>query len=190
MIGQGSTEISINHEYRVLRGQVYAHEYTHIVQLISSLKPNSGATHGMLPRWLLEGNADWSGTAATFNESYSEYLRLRNLSLDYQYTNSATFTSDWIKTFLNPNFNASIGQNNWAYWDKYDRWYVYAFGQMVNEILVSLKGPESVMNLYLDSGNGMTFVDAFQKEFGMPWSDAINYISQAIEAELKQSVKS
>ena len=190
LVGQGSTEVSTNHEYRVLRGQVYAHEYTHVVQMVNSLNPNSGANYGMLPQWLLEGNADWSGTAATFNENYTDYLRLRNLSLDNQYKNSATFTSEWIKTFLNPNFNSSVGQNNWSYWDKYDRWYVYAFGQMVNEILVSIKGTDSVMNLYKDSGNGMSFTDAFQKEFGMPWSEAINYISEAIAAELKQGIKS
>ena len=161
-----------------------------IIQNINSVSTNSGATYGMLPRWLLEGNADWSGTAATFFMNYSEYLELRNSSLDSQYANANLFTSEWIKTFLNPNFIAYSGQNNWAYWDKYDRWYVYAFGQMVNEILVSIKGTDSVMNLYKDSGNGMSFADAFLKEFGIPWSEAINYISEAIAAELRQGIKS
>ena len=190
MIGQGSTEKSINHDYRVLKGQVYGHEYAHIIQLINSVMSNNDATYGNLPKWLLEGNADWSGNAAAFYEDYSKYLELRNNSLNGQYTYSNIFTSDWIRDFLNPNFVANPGQDTWAYWDKYDRWYVYAFGQMVNEILVSIKGTDSVMNLYKDSGNGMSFADAFLKEFGIPWSEAINYISEAIAAELRQGIKS
>jgi len=59
---------------------------------------------------------------------------------------------------------------------------------MVNEILVNIKGPDSIMNIFLDEQSGLTFQASFEKEFGLSWSDACPVIAKAIADEIQQGI--
>lgn len=173
-------------------GKVMSHEYVHTVQFL--LAP-CGDTHGCtgdLPHWLIEGNAEYSATAARFSANYNDYITVRSGksgSLDGQYSQPNLYTADWITKYLNPNPTFIKNQDNWSYWNSYDQWDLYAIGLMVNEVLVDVKNPDAVMNLFKDVGNGDTFVQAFQKEFGMAWADACPIIAKAISVEIQQGIR-
>lgn len=175
---------------RASSGQVAAHEYTHTIQMLNSLTSSSTTTYGNLPRWLLEGNAEWSATVARFNSSYEDYLTFRTMDITGQYSHPYGYSSQWLTTYLNPNPLSVSGQDNWSYWNSYPQWDLYAIGYLANEALVDVKGPDSILNLYKDVGSGQTFQQAFQQEFGMAWSDACPILAKAISDEIQKIVKS
>jgi hypothetical protein len=195
LLGQGGTyrnQPILESGNRATSGQVIAHEYTHTVQQLNSQSTSISGSflYGKLPQWLLEGNAEWSATVARYNDSYSDYVKFRgpsNGDLGDQYANSAIYTANWISKYLNPN-PTFPDQDDWSYWEQYPRWDAYAIGFMVNEILADVKSPGAIMSLYKDVGNGMTFTDAFQQEFGMAWSDACPLIAKAISEEIQQGI--
>ena len=157
-------------------GTLEAHEYTHTIQMIQV--PQG---YGTLPRWLLEGQAEWSQAAATYSSNYNDYLKERRNNTNELFTNSSLYTATWIATFLNPN-----PVSDWAYWSTYENWRLYDIGSLATEALVALKSPAAVMNLYTNVGNGQTFTQAFNTEFGISWADAVPILASAIAAELKQ----
>ena len=160
-------------------GSLEAHEYTHTIQMIQV--PQG---YGTLPRWLLEGQAEWSQAAATYSSNYNDYLKERRNNTNELFTNSSLYTATWIATFLNPN-----PVSDWAYWSTYENWRLYDIGSLATEALVALKSPAAVMNLYTNVGQGQTFTQAFNTEFGISWADAVPILASAIAAELKQGNK-
>ena len=149
--------------------------------------------YGQLPQWLLEGEADWSGLTAASTDSYQSYINFRKFILESipGSLTKTTFTPDWVNTYLGPNLVFLPNQDNWAYWNanpKYSPDLAYSIGTMATEILVSVKGPEAVMNLYQDVGTGMTFAQSFQKEFGLSWTDALPLIAKVISDEIQQNI--
>ena len=191
LLGQGgnySGQAIVDGGTRASNGQVIAHEYTHTIQMINAPCRGSGC-YGDLPQWLLEGNAEWSGTAARFSSSFNDYLTLRNSDLHGQYSRPSTYTSEWLNAYLNPNPVFLPNQDNWAYWAKYDSWNAYAIGLMVNEILVDVQGPDAIMRMYEDVGRGETFTEAFQQEFNIAWSEACPMIAAAISSELQMGIR-
>ncbi len=181
---------TIQGKNRASSGQVVAHEYTHTIQVLNSMSPGVGTSQGNLPQWLLEGNAEWSATVARFNSSYTDYLTFRSGDLKGQYSQPSLYTPQWLNTYLNPNPSFVSGKDNWSYWRSYPQWDLYAIGYLVNEILVDIKGPDSILNLYKDVGSGQTFQEAFQKEFGIAWSEACPVIAKTISDEIQKNIKS
>jgi hypothetical protein len=160
-------------------GELEAHEFTHGIQMTTA---NNG-TYGDMPVWLLEGMATWSeGPVAAKN--FEDYLKLRNFGVGQLFQAPSTYNFEWINTFLNPTPNLQPGQDNRIYWSSYDRYRPYDVGSLAVEALVALKGPTTAMKMFIDAGSGLSFVEAFQKEYGISWADACPFISQAIANEL------
>ena len=132
-----------------------------------------------LPRWMLEGGAHWSQGAATYHQNFSDYLEERKRNTGELFSNPSIYTAQWLAEFLNPN-----PATNWAYWATYENYRLYDVGLLATEALVALKGPETFMHLYTDVGSGQSFLQAFEKEYGLAWSEAVSIIAQTIEAEI------
>ena len=153
--------------YSTSSGEVYAHEYTHTIQMF-----NSNNKYWLAPIFLLEGQALWSQKVSIYKD-YPEYLKNRKIDLLNLYNEKNKYTKEYIYNYLNA-----------SSFESYNRWDAYAIGFMVNEILSYLKGPDSVMNIYKNIGDEYSFKESFQKEFGTSWDEALPYISQAIYKEL------
>ena len=170
-------ELDLNHT----SGTLEAHEFTHSIQTYL----DSTNTHWDLPRWLLEGGAEWSQGAAIYYSDIVLYQEERRRNTDDLFKHPTTYTKAWIQNYLK-----ATGDQSWAYWDQFEHWRVYDVGLMATEILVALKGPTSVMNLYskVCTGSGMTWAQAFKAEYGSEWSDAVPYIADAIAKELAGNI--
>jgi len=173
---------------RLQLGMTYAHEYYHTVQWFNGRNNSYNA-----PTWLLEGSANWVEKMVTFHTSYEDFVQWRTMDLREQYQKPTNFNAAWVEEFLN-SFITKKPANSKAEFDYYNgpytRYYQYLFGGMVTEILISIKTADSVMNIYKYLGEGKTFDQAFQKEFGITWAEALPYISRAIAAQFSQQVKS
>ena len=169
----------------VLTGMDYSHEYIHTIQTFNG---KDRATYA--PVWFKEGGATYASTAIAMSNSYSDYVTQRNIWLQDQYRDSATYTASWVENFINPYKSFPENADVFSHYSQYPRWYPYAIGCIVNEIFTVIKGPDAAMNIYKRLGQGQTFPGAFQAEFGISWSDAVPYISRAISAQLNQQIKS
>jgi hypothetical protein len=175
-------------DVRIDSGMEYAHEYFHTVQFYVGRDRYYEA-----PSWLLEGSANWTGNLVAFYTSYSAYSAWRFKDLGEQYGNPSLFTSAWVEEFLN-SYATKKPAKQYAIFDYYNgpypRYYQYAIGAMVTEILVALKGPDSILAMYKNLASGKSFEEAFQSEFAISWNEALPYISRAISAQLTNQVKS
>ena len=168
----------------VLTGMDYSHEYIHTIQTF-----NGKGRPIYPPVWLREGQATYASMAIAMKDSYRDYVTQRNKLLQEQYKDSASYTVAWVENFINPYATIPEDADPFKHYAQYPRWYPYAIGCMVNEIFTAIKGPDAAMNIYKRLGQGQTFPGAFQAEFGIPWSDAVPYISRAISAQLNQNIK-
>jgi len=188
LLQNGVRGLNPESDIRINSGMEYAHEYFHTVQRYTGRERYYEA-----PSWFLEGSANWTGNMVAFKNDYSAYTSWRSKDLREQYANPGTFTSAWVQEFLNSFSTKKPAQQNLVfdyYNGPYSRWYQYAIGSMVTEILVTLKGPDSILSVYKSMSSGKTFEEAFENEFGMAWIKALPYISNTIAAQLNQQVKS
>lgn len=186
-IGIAPKKQSTENSIRIGTGMVYAHEYIHTIQFVTARE-----RWWYPPNWLQEGSAEWASMVIGFNDDYEAYTKFRQSALREQYRNSTTFDATWIEKFLNPYTAISESEEAGAgYYNKfYPRWYPYAFGIMAYEMLTVIKGPDAMLNMYVNIGKGQTFPQAFKNEFGISWNEAVPYLSRAIAAELKLGISS
>ena len=159
-------------------GSLEAHEYTHTIHLNQYMSTNNCCS---VPGWLSEGGAEWSQIASVFNADYSTYMkeRYKGFAFGDYYSNPKSYSIEWLKEF----FSISPEKN----WNQYGG-KTYQIGFLATEILVSLKGPSSFMNLFVSMGNGQNFETAFKNEFGMSWSEAVPLLSTAISGQLQKNI--
>ena len=157
------------------QGTLEAHEYFHNVQ--QTLLADAGINR--VPRWLIEGGATWVQSAAVFNTDFDKYLKERNRN-----SNDTLFKFKpdlaWLLKFLDPNY-----QSGWENWedDKYEHWNVYDIGSLASEILVSMYGTATYLNLFKSVGAGKPFPQSFEELYGISWSQAAELIAKAIVAQ-------
>jgi len=158
-------------------GTLEAHEYSHTIQdkQFVGRMPRDRQP----PRWLTEGGAEFIQTASVQYKSFSKYQADRErITKDLYYGH--LFNVRWLNDFLNP---PTIGIN-WENWNKYDGWRVYDVGFMVSEILVSIGGPNAIMEIFKLMGDGLTYQESFAKVFGISWDAGITTINQVLAKEI------
>lgn len=166
-------------------GHVFAHEYTHTIQQ-ANMNPNWGG----IPSWLREGMAEWSAGVAINFQTYVDYLRFRNnQDLGMQYESPGIYNETYIEKFLNPAQAFAPGENIDNYLNSYPHWDSYSLGMMTCEALVSIKGPDSLVNIFKLVNSGASFGAAFANEYGVPWSQAAPQIAKALALEISGNIK-
>lgn len=157
-------------------GTLEAHEFTHTIQ--NSQSPMAGYN---LPRWFLEGGAEWSQGAAIYYTKFKDYQDERKRNTGELFQTPTVCDKTCITNLLSESI--SDGWSNPAH-----GWRLYDVGSLATEILAALKGPTSIMNLYVKAGTGMTWAQAFKAEYGSEWSDVVPYIADAIAREIAGNI--
>jgi hypothetical protein len=163
-----------------LSGTLDAHEYTHAIQQNQMKRPTVWPeTNDWPPSWYREGQATFAQNAAIYHQSYDLYTKYRRSATNDLFRDS-TITSAWIQEYyvLNP-------PSSW--FNKYPNWRQYDMGAMFVEVLTSLKGPGSTMEIWKLMGTGQTFNQAFEKVYGTSFDKALPIISKAIALQLGRS---
>jgi hypothetical protein len=165
-------------------GSLEAHEYAHTIQasqFIGTAKAENSycCIKAYLPYWAVEGGAEFAQAAATYPNSFKSYLNERgNDTGDFLNNSEGKFTQDWIASYLDV--------SNTAIWNAPgNNWRMYDVGFLVNEALVAIKGPSISMQINKDVADGATWSQAFEKNFGVPWSEALPKLAAVLKAQLK-----
>jgi len=158
-------------------GAIEAHEYFHTIQ--DAQLEGSNVNNGMIPRWFIEGSASFVEMASINYDSFDKY-KLAKASLLTELFYRKEFNEQKLIQFLDA---PSLGKD-WSSWDSYSTQRVYDIGMMVTEIMVSLKGPESILEQNKYMASGMTYQQAFEKVFGISWADGVKVIAKVLAKQI------
>lgn len=187
-LGQSNSTDSGDH------GEIISHEYVHAVQAgqwIGNPKvycteatnsPDCFRSHWVnntVPCWLNEGSAHAMGHLLS-GDSFADYRKLReNLPFNQGPTTVTDYSESSLKSFL---FNQEIGDrgciSNGAIYRL-----GYSVGALTVEILTAIGGPQAVMSIYSLCAEGSDFPTAFQKVYGISWSEASGILAKTLAAE-------
>jgi hypothetical protein len=153
-------------------GTLEAHEYTHNVQMASLW--SKGKNDRTMPSWFWEGMAQYSQAAATFYNDLSKYTAERRRVTQELVRPNSIYDAKWIEKFL------SSTSGDWNYWRQYETWRLYDVGAHLCEILVAMKGTDSLGEMVVAMASGKSYKDAFQSIYGISWGEALPKIAKAI----------
>jgi hypothetical protein len=167
LIMQGVENSSTSDSNRFTTGMLEAHEYFHSLQRIPIM--NKGVD--VWPHaWWREGSAEWVQNASI---NFTEYEKYKSFLVDDCSWSCSKLTEGELTEYLqkaNDNFVPT----------GFDQFLNYSFGSHVIEIMVALKGPDVLIDMYAEMGKGKSFDDAFQNLFGKSWKDAIPLIAKSV----------
>ena len=153
-----------------------AHGFTHEIQKLQFL--DSTQNWGNVPRWLVEGSATFSENYITYGGDYRTWILNPTFHNDEFKKYDLQFYKDYL---LLKKLDGS--DNLWAYTDQWPNQRAYDLGSYVCEILIALKGPASVMNLFADFVKTSNFDESFKNIYGTTWSKAEPLIAESIYKE-------
>ena len=156
-----------------ITGAGTAHGYTHAIQKLQFTgTPQAWGTWGKAPRWLLEGGATFSENFIALGndiETWNSAPQFHNAELK-QY--DLAFYEDFL-SYDSPAYS-------WDVTDKYPAQRAYDIGALVCEMLIAIKGPSSIIDLYADFSHTQNFEVSFTHIYGVSWSYAKPKIAFAL----------
>ena len=156
---------------RFYSGMLEAHEYFHAIQRI----PIMGKTEVWPHAWFREGGAEWvQNLAINYQDfkTYSDYLRL-----DCAFECQRLSESEIVEFLQTAKANYVPA--------KFHQWLNYSLGAYIIEALVALKGADTLVEMYAQMSNRISFDQAFKNTYGVEWSYAIPILAKTIYANLK-----
>ena len=182
VIDNGSRE-QLNQTYseyaRSSRGLVIAHEYFHTIQR-RILGDNWFQMQYTPPIWFNEGSAVFIENAVMNHQSFDSYMRFRAVDSKLAYPGCSEIGGGCFNVdleTLNRFFSLTNYESNWS---NFPYGMKYEVSSRIIEILVSLKGPESLTDLYSEMAQRRTFEVAFERVYGIPYREATAIISRIL----------
>jgi hypothetical protein len=163
-------------------GTLEAHEYSHVLQIGSFFgtgNQNKAACclKAFAPWWFVEGGAHFSELAAIYPNSFANYSKERKWEANEFLTNrDKKYTEKWIANFIKPPDNSA-----WIEGGR-ESFNLYAIGMLISEIFTAIKGPSINIQIFTDISGGMTYEQSFEKQFGLPWNEAVKMIAKSISS--------
>jgi hypothetical protein len=161
-----------------LNGEIQIHEFTHSVSFFQ-LKPKGGNYYNLTPDWFAEGHASVTGKLGA-STSFEKYIELRDEAIrrnrpqsdiqDYRPENILRFYDAFSKY---PEVSSI------------QRFYLYTLGWSTTEALAAIGGIDSLMNLFLETVNGSTFKQAFNKTYGIEWDAAAPILADVVSKQYR-----
>ena len=172
MTDRGSREQlnQIYSEYsRAFEGVVIGHEYLHTIQRVILGERWFQQAYNP-PSWFNEGMAVFMENAAANNSTFDAFMQFRSVESaimypDCPYTFCVKIEKEQVQSFLSI-YNYSSN------WSSYPYAMRYQMSARIIEILVALKGPDSLIEVYEYMATEKTFEQAFEHIYGISYEAA------------------
>ncbi len=166
---------------RASRGVVIGHEYLHTIQRVI-LGEKYFQQRFTPPSWFNEGMAVFMENAAANNNSFDAYMRFRAVESaimypDCPYSFCVKIEKDQVQSFLSI-YNYSTN------WSTYPYAMRYQMSARIIEILVALKGPDSLTEVYEYMATEKTFEQAFEHIYGISYESAKPIITSIVVVQI------
>ncbi|MFM2175768.1 MAG: hypothetical protein RLZZ527_844 [Actinomycetota bacterium] len=141
------------------------HGFAHVIQTTQFIsREDHWGRWGEVPRWILEGGATFVHNYWNNRESLDLYKKNTENLYD-----TMGFDEKFYLDFLR--YDTSFDQL-WQYTDQWPNERAYDVGSYVCQVLVALKGPESISDIYGDYLRTEDFNQSFKNIYGMTWDEA------------------
>jgi hypothetical protein len=162
---------------RSKRGVVIGHEYLHTIQRVI-LGNRWFQQQFTPPSWFNEGMAVFIENAAANHATFDSFMQFRAVESsimypDCPYPDCVKIQNDQVMSFLSI-YNYSTN------WSTYPYPMRYQMSARIIEILVALKGPDSLSDLYDYMATGKTFDQAFEFTYGISYEAAKPIITSIV----------
>jgi len=156
---------------RLTTGMLEVHEYFHGIQRVQNLNKPLGSDDWP-PAWFREGPANWIQNAVVNHKNFDEYNLFARISCD---SDCRGMSEARIVDYL----TLAKGE---ATPPGATRWTQYSLGSAVAEVLVAVKGQDSLVAMYEVMATQIGFQAAFKKVYGIEWTKAIPIIAKTVHA--------
>ena len=154
-------------------GGAVAHGFTHDIQKLQFV--GTELSWGNAPRWLMEGTATFSENFIAYGSDYKTWISNPTFhNREFKKYDLNFFKEYLLLKKLNGN------DNLWAYTDQWPNQRAYDLGSYVVEVLIAIRGPASVIDLYTDFAKVGDFDESFKNIYGITWSEAEPLVAQSI----------
>jgi hypothetical protein len=180
MTDRGSREQlnQIYSEYsRAFKGVVIGHEYLHTIQRVILGERWFQQAYNP-PSWFNEGMAVFMENAAANNSTFDSFMQFRSVESAIMYpdcpqTFCVKIEKEQVQSFLSI-YNYSSNWSTYPYAMKYQ------MSARIIEILVALKGPDSLTEVYEYMATSKTFEQAFEHVYGISYEAAKPIITSIV----------
>jgi hypothetical protein len=89
------------------------------------------------------------------------------------------YTQKYLEEYLGQSISGEDGS-------QYDSWLAYNLGSRFIEIMVAIKGQDSLIQLNKEMATKVGFARAFENVYGFPWSKAAPIIAKVVSADISK----
>jgi hypothetical protein len=155
--------------------RLISHEFFHALQRMTII----GTTMKEFPTsWVFEGAPQLAQNLVISNSSYEEYLSFRKSDSSNLYGQGSKVDTVFMTKYLDLNSNNDYFRN-------VDPYYAYNLGSRIMEILVAIKGPGVLLDLYRETAS-KGFESGFESAIGVSWTIASPIINKTIVKQLQE----
>lgn len=166
-------------------GLTLAHEYFHTIQR-KILGDSWFEMSYTPPSWFIEGSATFAENAAMNQNSWDGYMQYRTVYGKFVLSN-CKYHSEWCVEVNEDKLNDFMQLKHYeSNWNNFPVPYKYEVSARIIEVLVALNGPESIVDLMQKMSQRVTFDQAFEQVYGLPYADAIPIISKIVAQGLSK----
>jgi hypothetical protein len=159
-------------------------EFYHLIQnnfysinKSSAPKVNGLSAPNKPPHWLSSSSENTTSQVLLYKNSYQEFAKTQTGFKSWAKRLGIDFTPRWVDSYVDiKNVNNMWSDNRFFGAGRNSM----LMGGMINNILISIKGPSIMLDFHKDMSAGATFEETFKKIFGVTWTSVSPLISKVV----------
>jgi hypothetical protein len=159
-------------------------EFYHLIQnnfysinKSSAPKVNGLSAPNKPPHWLSSSSENTTSQVLLYKDNYAEFAKTQMGFKSWAKHLGIDFTPQWVDSYVDiKNVNNMWSDNRFFGAGRNSM----LMGGMINNILISIKGPSIMLDFHKDMSAGATFEETFKKIFGVTWTSVSPLISKVV----------
>jgi hypothetical protein len=143
----------------------------------SQPKVNGLSAPNKPPHWLSSSSENTTSQVLASKNNYEAFARTQNSYKDWARRLGIDFTTAWVDDYVDIKNVNNMWSDNRFYAAGRNSMFM---GGMINNILISIKGPSVMLDFHREMSAGATFEEAFKKKFGVSWTSVSPLISKVV----------
>jgi hypothetical protein len=159
-------------------------EFYHLIQnnfysinKSSAPKVNGLSAPNKPPHWLSSSSENTTSQVLLYKNSYQEFAKTQTGFKSWAKNLGIDFTPQWVDSYVDINNVNNMWSDNRFFGAGRNS---MLMGGMINNILISIKGPSIMLDFHKDMSAGATFEETFKKIFGVTWTSVSPLISKVV----------
>ena len=159
-------------------------EFYHCIQnnFYSLNKSSAPSVNGLSapnkpPHWLSASSENTTSIVLANKDSFEEFEKTQQGFKSWARNLGLEFTTDWVDNYVDiKNLNNMWSNNRFNGPGRNSM----LMGGMINNILISIKGPSIMLEFHKEMSAGLTFEETFKNIFGVTWTSVSPLISKVV----------